>query len=112
MDCLFFLPDFQVLVYESDFWKYLRHKKVANHMMSKWDVAGRGFEETQESGKCFSNMFVITLSHSNLSSNHLSRLEESSFVGLSLLDELHIGNNRVSFIADGAFRGLSNLQTL
>uniref|UniRef100_A0A665TUR1 Ig-like domain-containing protein n=1 Tax=Echeneis naucrates TaxID=173247 RepID=A0A665TUR1_ECHNA len=39
-------------------------------------------------------------------------LEESSFVGLSLLDELHIGNNRVSFIADGAFRGLSNLQML
>lgn len=52
------------------------------------------------------------VSCSNLSSNHLSRLEESSFVGLSLLDELHIGNNRVSFIADGAFRGLSNLQML
>lgn len=51
-------------------------------------------------------------SYRNLSSNHLSRLEESSFVGLSLLDELHIGNNRVSFIADGAFRGLSNLQML
>lgn len=52
------------------------------------------------------------LSHSDLSSNHLSRLEESSFVGLSLLDELHVGNNRVSFIADGAFRGLSSLQML
>lgn len=49
---------------------------------------------------------------SNLSSNHLSRLEESSFSGLSLLQELHVGNNRVSFIADGAFRGLSNLQML
>lgn len=49
---------------------------------------------------------------SNLSSNHLSRLEESSFSGLSLLQELHAGHNRVSFIADGAFRGLSNLQTL
>lgn len=49
---------------------------------------------------------------SNLSSNHLTRLEESSFVGLSLLDELHIGNNRVSFIADGAFRGLTNLQMM
>lgn len=49
---------------------------------------------------------------SNLSANHLTRLEESSFVGLSLLDKLHIGNNRVSFIADGAFRGLSSLQML
>lgn len=49
---------------------------------------------------------------SNLSSNHLSRLEESSFAGLSLLQELHVGSNRVSFIADGAFRGLSNLQML
>lgn len=62
-------------------------------------------------GFLFSCCFCC-LSYSNLSSNHLSRLEESSFVGLSLLDELHIGNNRVSFIADGAFRGLSNLQML
>lgn len=62
-------------------------------------------------GSLFSRCFCC-LSYSNLSSNHLSRLEESSFVGLSLLDELHIGNNRVSFIADGAFRGLSNLQML
>lgn len=49
---------------------------------------------------------------SDLSSNHLSRLEESSFAGLSLLEALHLGSNRVSFIADGAFRGLSNLQVL
>uniref|UniRef100_A0A6Q2XUC9 Ig-like domain-containing protein n=1 Tax=Esox lucius TaxID=8010 RepID=A0A6Q2XUC9_ESOLU len=56
--------------------------------------------------------FCQKLSELDLSSNHLARLEESSFVGLSLLDELHIGNNRVSFIADGAFRGLSHLQML
>lgn len=55
---------------------------------------------------------VVCVAHRNLSSNHLSRLEESSFVGLSLLDQLHIGSNRVSFIADGAFRGLSSLRTL
>jgi len=52
------------------------------------------------------------LTFSDLSFNHLSRLEESSFVGLSVLDGLRLGNNRVSFVADGAFRGLSNLQTL
>lgn len=57
--------------------------------------------------KCIYSCF-----HSNLSTNHLSRLEESGFAGLSLLDELDVGNNRVSFIADGAFRGLSNLQML
>lgn len=48
----------------------------------------------------------------DLTANHLTRLEEASFLGLSLLDKLDIGNNRISFIADGAFRGLSRLQTL
>ena len=67
----------------------------------------------KETGYLFcSYIHAFSLLCSNLSSNHLTRLEESSFVGLSLLDELHIGNNRVSFIADGAFRGLSNLQLL
>lgn len=48
----------------------------------------------------------------DLSSNHLTRLEESSFAGLSGLDVLLIGNNKVSFVADGAFRGLTRLMTL
>lgn len=59
-----------------------------------------------------SDLYGFVSASSNLSSNLLTRLEESSFVGLSLLDKLHIGNNRVSFIADGAFRGLSSLQML
>lgn len=52
------------------------------------------------------------LSVSDLNWNQLTRLEEASFVGLSVLEQLHVGNNRISFIADGAFRGLANLQTL
>ncbi|KAG7247713.1 hypothetical protein CRUP_003912, partial [Coryphaenoides rupestris] len=55
---------------------------------------------------------VTVVLNRDLSSAHLARLEEASFSGLSLLDELHLGNNRISFIADGAFRGLSHLQTL
>lgn len=50
--------------------------------------------------------------HRDLTYNHLARLEDSSFVGLSLLVRLDIGNNKVSYIADCAFRGLSSLQTL
>lgn len=57
-------------------------------------------------------LFPSCFSHSNLSSNHLSRLDESGFANLGVLDRLDVGNNRVSFIADGAFRGLSNLQML
>ena len=57
-------------------------------------------------------MPLFFLRFRDLSSNHLTRLEESSFAGLSELDQLHIGNNQVSFVADGAFRGLSRLQTL
>lgn len=49
---------------------------------------------------------------SDLSYNQLTRLDESAFVGLSLLERLNLGDNRVTHIADGVFRFLSNLQTL
>ncbi len=61
---------------------------------------------------CWMLHLMLLLSVSDLSWNQLSRLEESSFVGLSVLEQLHIGNNHISFIADGAFRGLANLQAL
>lgn len=48
----------------------------------------------------------------DLTFNELTRLEESSFMGLSLLGRLFIGNNQISNIVDGAFHGLSNLNTL
>uniref|UniRef100_A0A8C8CUB1 Ig-like domain-containing protein n=1 Tax=Oncorhynchus tshawytscha TaxID=74940 RepID=A0A8C8CUB1_ONCTS len=56
--------------------------------------------------------FPSSSSSPSLSFSLLLSLLFTPFVGLSLLDELHIGNNRVSFIADGAFRGLSHLQML
>lgn len=49
---------------------------------------------------------------SDLSYNQLTRLDESAFVGLSLLERLNLGDNRVTHIADGVFRFLSNLQIL
>lgn len=49
---------------------------------------------------------------SDLSYNQLTRLDESAFVGLSLLETLNLGDNRVTHIADGVFRFLSNLKTL
>lgn len=57
-------------------------------------------------------LFVVLALCRDLTSNHLSRLDDSSFLGLSLLNTLHIGNNKVSYIADCAFRGLSSLKTL
>lgn len=56
--------------------------------------------------------FVPFFLDRDLTFNHLSRLDDSSFLGLSLLNTLHIGNNKVSYIADCAFRGLSSLKTL
>lgn len=48
----------------------------------------------------------------DLSYNQLTRLDETAFVGLNLLEKLNLSDNRVSHIADGVFKGLSNLQTL
>lgn len=48
----------------------------------------------------------------DLSYNQLTRLRESAFVGLGLLEKLNLGDNRISHIADGVFRGLTNLRTL
>lgn len=47
-----------------------------------------------------------------MSHNQLTRLKESAFVGLGLLEKLNLGDNRISYIADGVFRGLTSLQTL
>lgn len=33
-------------------------------------------------------------------------------MGLGLLEKLNLGDNRINHIADGVFRGLTNLQTL
>lgn len=48
----------------------------------------------------------------DLSYNQLTRLKESAFVGLGLLEKLNLGDNHINHIADGVFRGLTNLQTL
>lgn len=48
----------------------------------------------------------------DLSYNQLTRLKESAFVGLGLLEKLNLGDNHISHIADGVFRGLTNLRTL
>uniref|UniRef100_A0A803WCM4 Leucine rich repeats and immunoglobulin like domains 2 n=1 Tax=Ficedula albicollis TaxID=59894 RepID=A0A803WCM4_FICAL len=48
----------------------------------------------------------------DLSYNQLTRLKESAFVGLSLLEKLNLGDNHINHIADGVFRGLTNLHTL
>lgn len=61
--------------------------------------------------KAFVFVVVVVLCR-DLTFNHLSRLDDSSFLGLSLLNALHIGHNKVSYIADCAFRGLSSLKTL
>uniref|UniRef100_H0WNU9 Leucine rich repeats and immunoglobulin like domains 2 n=1 Tax=Otolemur garnettii TaxID=30611 RepID=H0WNU9_OTOGA len=56
--------------------------------------------------------FCVFPIFSDLSYNQLTRLDESAFVGLSLLEKLNLGDNRVTHIADGVFRFLSNLQAL
>ena len=60
----------------------------------------------------FFTLFTMFPVFSDLSYNQLTCLDESSFVGLSLLERLNLGDNRVTHIADGVFRFLSNLQTL
>lgn len=60
----------------------------------------------------FFTLFTMFPMFSDLSYNQLTRLDESAFVGLSLLERLNLGDNRVTHIADGVFRFLSNLQTL
>jgi hypothetical protein len=63
-------------------------------------------------GKIKPIFLILFFLYRDLTFNHLSRLDDSSFLGLSLLNTLHIGNNRVNYIADCAFRGLSSLKTL
>uniref|UniRef100_A0A7N6ABB0 Ig-like domain-containing protein n=1 Tax=Anabas testudineus TaxID=64144 RepID=A0A7N6ABB0_ANATE len=48
----------------------------------------------------------------DLSFNHLTRLEETAFQGLSFLEILNLGENAISHLAEGVFSGLASLRTL
>lgn len=48
----------------------------------------------------------------DLSFNHLTRLEETAFVGLGLLESLNLGENSISHLGEGVFSGLASLRTL
>lgn len=50
--------------------------------------------------------------YSDLSFNHLTRLEETAFVGLGLLESLNLGENSISYLGEGVFSGLASLCTL
>lgn len=48
----------------------------------------------------------------DLSYNQLTRLDEFAFIGVNVLEKLNLSDSRLSYIADGVFKGLSYLQTL
>ena len=48
----------------------------------------------------------------DLSFNHLTRLEETAFVGLGLLENLNLGENSIIHLGEGVFSGLASLRTL
>uniref|UniRef100_A0A8C1ZWA3 Leucine-rich repeats and immunoglobulin-like domains 2 n=1 Tax=Cyprinus carpio TaxID=7962 RepID=A0A8C1ZWA3_CYPCA len=54
--------------------------------------------------------FSLTLT--DLSFNHLSRLEDWVFSGLSLLQSLNLGDNQISHLGEGVFSSLVNIRTL
>lgn len=56
-------------------------------------------------------IFVVVLCR-DLSFNHLTRLEETAFVGLGLLESLNLGENSISHLGEGVFSGLASLRTL
>uniref|UniRef100_A0A671KFN3 Leucine-rich repeats and immunoglobulin-like domains protein 2 n=1 Tax=Sinocyclocheilus anshuiensis TaxID=1608454 RepID=A0A671KFN3_9TELE len=54
--------------------------------------------------------FSLTLK--DLSFNHLSRLEDWVFSGLSLLQSLNLGDNQITHLGEGVFSSLANIRTL
>ncbi len=48
----------------------------------------------------------------DLSFNHLSRLEDWVFSGLSLLQSLNLGDNQITHLGEGVFSSLANVRTL
>lgn len=48
----------------------------------------------------------------DLSHNHLTRIEETAFVGLGFLETLNLGENAISHLGEGVFRSLAHLRTL
>lgn len=55
--------------------------------------------------------FVVVLCR-DLSFNHLTRLEETAFVGLGLLESLNLGENSIRHLGEGVFSGLASLRIL
>lgn len=56
--------------------------------------------------------FLLLGVYRDLSFNHLTRLEETAFVGLGLLQSLNLGENSISYLGEGVFSGLTSLCTL
>ena len=48
----------------------------------------------------------------DLSFNHLTRLEDTAFVGLGLLENLNLGENTISHLGEGVFGSLASLRVL
>ncbi|MBN3297422.1 LRIG2 protein, partial [Amia calva] len=63
-------------------------------------------------GSCLNVIFFCSELCRDLSYNHLTRLEDTAFSGLGLLETLNLGENSVSHLGEGVFAGLSNLCTL
>lgn len=58
------------------------------------------------------NCHIVVVLCRDLSYNHLTRLEETAFVGLGLLESLNLGENSISHLGEGVFSGLASLRTL
>uniref|UniRef100_A0A667X1R7 Leucine rich repeats and immunoglobulin like domains 2 n=1 Tax=Myripristis murdjan TaxID=586833 RepID=A0A667X1R7_9TELE len=56
--------------------------------------------------------FCQKLEELDLSFNHLTRLEETAFVGLGLLESLNLGENSISHLGEGVFSSLASLRSL
>jgi len=54
----------------------------------------------------------VCLVSRDLSFNHLSRLEDWVFAGLSLLQNLNLGDNQITHLGEGVFSSLTNARTL
>lgn len=54
-------------------------------------------------------LFVL---YRDLSFNHLTRLEDTAFVGLGLLESLNLSENAISHVGERVFSSLANLRTL
>lgn len=57
-------------------------------------------------------LLFLPVVYRDLSFNHLTRLEETAFVGLGLLQSLNLGENAISYLGEGVFGGLTSLCTL